>query len=302
MNTPDLRGEHARELQGHRHHADGAQLRPVPAVRRAHVPREGQGAEEDALAGRAQPRRPGVTDAVDLRAIGDRIEELLDELQASADPRMLDRAEEILRLVTELYGAGLARVVELVRERAPGPARRAGRRRAGREPAGRPRPPPRRPGHACRGGAGVGPPVPRGPRRRRRAARARRRDRRRPPPPARQLRRVPVVGGHAAHRGRERHRRGRAGDRHHRRRGTVTSGWPRGRPPGRRHTDRARPQAGIAVSAAGVRSGHRLRRGARRRARCRGGCQERRRAQRRVRCRSAVVSNVEPARAEAAVR
>ena len=60
-----------------------------------------------------------MTDAVDLRATGDRIEELLDQLQASADPRMLDRAEEILRLVTELYGAGLARVVELVRQRAP---------------------------------------------------------------------------------------------------------------------------------------------------------------------------------------
>ena len=60
-----------------------------------------------------------MNDAVDLRATGDRIEELLDQLQASADPRMLDRADEILRLVTELYGAGLARVVELVRSGAP---------------------------------------------------------------------------------------------------------------------------------------------------------------------------------------
>ena len=61
-----------------------------------------------------------MTESVDLRATGDRIEELLDQLQASADPRILDRAEEILRLVTELYGAGLARVVELVRDSAPG--------------------------------------------------------------------------------------------------------------------------------------------------------------------------------------
>ena len=60
-----------------------------------------------------------MTESVDLRATGDRIEELLDQLQASADPRILDRAEEILRLVTELYGAGLARVVELVRTGAP---------------------------------------------------------------------------------------------------------------------------------------------------------------------------------------
>ena len=39
----DLRGERSRQLQGHRHHARRAQLRPVPAVRRAHVPRQGQG-------------------------------------------------------------------------------------------------------------------------------------------------------------------------------------------------------------------------------------------------------------------
>ena len=38
----DLRGEPARQLQGHRHHARGAQLRPVPALRRAHVHRRRQ--------------------------------------------------------------------------------------------------------------------------------------------------------------------------------------------------------------------------------------------------------------------
>ena len=35
----DLRGERPGRLPRHRHHARGAQLRPVPAVRRAHVPR-----------------------------------------------------------------------------------------------------------------------------------------------------------------------------------------------------------------------------------------------------------------------
>ncbi|MGH9300908.1 MAG: NifU family protein [Acidimicrobiales bacterium] len=48
-----------------------------------------------------------------LRAAGDRIENLLDELKAATDPRAFDRIEELMRLVTELYGAGLARVVEL---------------------------------------------------------------------------------------------------------------------------------------------------------------------------------------------
>ena len=76
----------------------------------------------------AQPRRPGLTaggtvadpeEDTDLRAAGDRIEALFEQLQATAEPRVLDVAEELLRLVTELYGAGLARVVELVRDEAP---------------------------------------------------------------------------------------------------------------------------------------------------------------------------------------
>jgi Fe-S cluster biogenesis protein NfuA len=50
----------------------------------------------------------------DLRVIGDRIERLLDELRAASDPVVLGQAEELLRMVTELYAAGLARVVELV--------------------------------------------------------------------------------------------------------------------------------------------------------------------------------------------
>jgi Fe-S cluster biogenesis protein NfuA len=55
-----------------------------------------------------------------LRATGDRIEQLLDELRATADPRSYDVAEELLRLVSDLYGAGLARALELAAERDPG--------------------------------------------------------------------------------------------------------------------------------------------------------------------------------------
>jgi Fe-S cluster biogenesis protein NfuA len=54
-----------------------------------------------------------------LRSTGDRIELLLDELQNTADPRSCELASEVLRLVSDLYGAGLTRVVELARERAP---------------------------------------------------------------------------------------------------------------------------------------------------------------------------------------
>jgi Fe-S cluster biogenesis protein NfuA len=54
-----------------------------------------------------------------LRASGDRIEQALAELQAVADPRSLDLAEELLRLVSDLYGAGLARMVEIAQARTP---------------------------------------------------------------------------------------------------------------------------------------------------------------------------------------
>jgi Fe-S cluster biogenesis protein NfuA len=54
-----------------------------------------------------------------LRASGDRIDQALTELQASADSRSLDLAEELLRLVSDLYGAGLARMAAIAQARAP---------------------------------------------------------------------------------------------------------------------------------------------------------------------------------------
>jgi Fe-S cluster biogenesis protein NfuA len=54
-----------------------------------------------------------------LRASGDRIEQALSELQASADPRSLDLAQELLRLVSDLYGAGLARMAAIAQARDP---------------------------------------------------------------------------------------------------------------------------------------------------------------------------------------
>jgi Fe-S cluster biogenesis protein NfuA len=54
-----------------------------------------------------------------LRQSGERIEQALSELQQSADARTLNLAEEVLRLVSELYGSGLERVLEIVREREP---------------------------------------------------------------------------------------------------------------------------------------------------------------------------------------
>ena len=49
-----------------------------------------------------------------LRAAGDRIEGLLQELGSVADPRVRANAEELVRLLMELYGSGLARILEIV--------------------------------------------------------------------------------------------------------------------------------------------------------------------------------------------
>jgi hypothetical protein len=49
---------------------------------------------------------------LDPSAVGDRIEQLLDA-SAAAGPVVHERAEELVRLVVELYGAGLERILEL---------------------------------------------------------------------------------------------------------------------------------------------------------------------------------------------
>jgi nitrite reductase/ring-hydroxylating ferredoxin subunit len=55
---------------------------------------------------------PDAASALDVRSVGERIERLLDASAASG-PLVRERAEELLRLVADLYGAGLERVLEL---------------------------------------------------------------------------------------------------------------------------------------------------------------------------------------------
>ena len=57
--------------------------------------------------------------SIDEQNIGEAIEQRLEALQARADPRVFDQAVELLQLVTELYGAGLARFMDLVDQHAP---------------------------------------------------------------------------------------------------------------------------------------------------------------------------------------
>ena len=59
------------------------------------------------------------TQPLDLVAVGDRIGALLDATAASPDKRAHERATELVRLLTDLYGAGLGRIIELVGETSP---------------------------------------------------------------------------------------------------------------------------------------------------------------------------------------
>ena len=49
----------------------------------------------------------------DLTVVGERLEHLLEELRM-LEPTARQRAEECIRLVTDLYGAGLNNVMELI--------------------------------------------------------------------------------------------------------------------------------------------------------------------------------------------
>jgi Fe-S cluster biogenesis protein NfuA/nitrite reductase/ring-hydroxylating ferredoxin subunit len=57
-----------------------------------------------------------------LREMGERVEGLLEELRGLSDEATRARAEEAVRLVVELYGAGLERIVELLRDAEGGAA------------------------------------------------------------------------------------------------------------------------------------------------------------------------------------
>jgi len=62
-----------------------------------------------------------MTDQVkDFRQVGGRIEELLAGLSQNADEQSLHAAEEAVRLLIEMYGEGLERIVEAIAQTDPG--------------------------------------------------------------------------------------------------------------------------------------------------------------------------------------
>jgi len=56
----------------------------------------------------------------DLQEVGSRVEALLAELAAASDPATAQRAEELVALLVEFYGAGLARIVAILNEQGLG--------------------------------------------------------------------------------------------------------------------------------------------------------------------------------------
>lgn len=58
----------------------------------------------------------GTPPTIDLEACGERIERLLAELASAADPAVARYGEQLVRTLVELYGAGLARIVDLLSE------------------------------------------------------------------------------------------------------------------------------------------------------------------------------------------
>jgi len=57
----------------------------------------------------------------DIQAVGERVEALLAEFASTSDPATAGRAEELVGLLVEFYGAGLARILELLDEQAVAP-------------------------------------------------------------------------------------------------------------------------------------------------------------------------------------
>ena len=62
-----------------------------------------------------------VSNTTDIQAIGERVEALLAEFASASDPAIAGRAEELVGLLVDFYGAGLARIMELLDKQAAAP-------------------------------------------------------------------------------------------------------------------------------------------------------------------------------------
>jgi Fe-S cluster biogenesis protein NfuA/nitrite reductase/ring-hydroxylating ferredoxin subunit len=62
-----------------------------------------------------------VSNTSDIQAVGERVEALLAEFASASDPAIAGRAEELVGLLVDFYGAGLARIMELLDKQAAAP-------------------------------------------------------------------------------------------------------------------------------------------------------------------------------------
>ena len=116
-NTPIFEENDDRQLQGRRHHAGRAQLRPVPAVRRAHVPRGGPHDREGALADPgARPRLTALLDGRDrarrcstTRPAGSRSPSTTSARSSSA----ARHGDQLAAVIVDAHAAGFRRLLEL---------------------------------------------------------------------------------------------------------------------------------------------------------------------------------------------
>ena len=135
QNTPIFEENSAGQLQGHRHHARGAQLRPVPAVRRAHVSRPGQDPADDAQPADADD--PGHLSRGCARTVtlASRSRRCSGELLEQGGAPAADTGEELVRLLVEYLRRRPGPDLRDHRCRPARPGSPAGRRPAGGEPA-----------------------------------------------------------------------------------------------------------------------------------------------------------------------
>jgi Fe-S cluster biogenesis protein NfuA/nitrite reductase/ring-hydroxylating ferredoxin subunit len=62
-----------------------------------------------------------VSNTSDVQAVGEKVEALLAEFASASDPAIAGRAVELVGLLVDFYGAGLARILELLDEQAAAP-------------------------------------------------------------------------------------------------------------------------------------------------------------------------------------
>jgi len=61
-----------------------------------------------------------MSDEENIEEVGDRIERLLEQIHSAASPLVTARVDELVHLIVDLYGAGLARIVSVVQSHDPG--------------------------------------------------------------------------------------------------------------------------------------------------------------------------------------